>query len=123
MMLDDLINMCPNKEFQELERLTSLACDLLHPLNRLVRDRWYRGKVYPRSAVGLEMVDFVLNSSRWSTFVFENDRNYPEEDARRKVIALLLSRMVQLGLVQHVTQDQDFIDGYYFYNFFPSSQP
>jgi Domain found in Dishevelled, Egl-10, and Pleckstrin (DEP) len=66
-----------------------------------IADRSYLGKTYAQCFVGSEAVDHLV--SKWSI--------------DRLDAWIVLHRFEQLGLLEHVTQEHDFVDGNFFYQF------
>jgi hypothetical protein len=67
----------------------------------LVVDRNYHGKTYPACWVGQEAVDLVCSQ-----------RNLTRHESE-----LLLHRLMQFGLFEHVVSEHGFVDGHFFYRF------
>lgn len=66
-----------------------------------VADRSYLGKIYPRCWIGAESVDWL--SARYKL--------------SRHEAWIVLQRLAQLGLLEHVLKEHDFQDGEYYYRF------
>ncbi len=86
-----------------LERipLSSLVEEMRAPAGVGIADRRYLGKVYPRCFVGNEAVDWLRAHCGVAVGEAEN----------------LGQRMLELGLLHHVTDDHPFVDGPFFYRF------
>lgn len=67
----------------------------------VVANRSYLGKVYPRCWVGAEAVDHLV----------------ARHALARHDAWVLLHRLMQFGLIEHVVRAQPFIDGVYFYRY------
>jgi hypothetical protein len=66
-----------------------------------VADRSYLGKTYEQCFIGSEAIDHLVN--KWSL--------------DRLDAWVAMHRFEQLGLLEHVTQENGFVDGNFFYRF------
>lgn len=103
---DLYFRMCVSNTVDELP-LGKIHAELRSPRGVAVADRSYLGRSYPECWIGSEAVDWV--SARY---------RLGRHDAW-----IVLQRLSQFGLLEHVVQEHDIMDRAYFYRFTaPSSQ-
>lgn len=85
----------------DMLRLGTVLARLSSKTGLAVQDRSYRGKTYAACFIGSEAVDWIKANTKLSRHDSE----------------ILLNRLYNFHVIEHVTQDHDVRDGYFFYRF------